>query len=289
MTTTLKLKRYLTDKEGEALKGKFLTDKDFDMVILGDTDGYSMEGELLFRYRTNVIPYPVLKAGVDAFRDSVELTEGRGTAAGGSFKRIRKDGSVANTTVSNFVESGNVGFMDPSAMVRYCRKTAFARDHFDKFRAGIPFVEAVDQLYEQLCPTHYARQLAIAKGTNRNYVIGNTSFTTVTVNRNFQTAVHKDSGDLREGFGNLIIHRVGNYTGAYFTLPEFRVAINVRNTDILFVDVHRWHGNTPFVNMTDDCERIAFVMYYRENMISCKQPAQELKDTQMEQGGFLKL
>jgi hypothetical protein len=174
-------------------------------------------------------------------------------------------------------------------MVHYCRKTAFARDYFEKFQEGIPFVKHIDDLYKELCPEHYAKQKAIAEGTNKNYVIGDTSFTTVTVNRNFATAVHKDAGDYPEGFGNLIIYREGHYEGSYFCLPEYGVGIDMQNQDVLFADVHSWHGNTPYENTSEDFMRIAFVMYYREYMYQCKSPSEELFETKMRETGFLKL
>lgn len=285
----LKLKNHLKPSEAEKLKGKFLTENSYDTLITEDCDGYDLHGNLLFRYRKNAIPFETLKLGYESFKDSIQLTEGRGTASGSSHKRIRKDGSVSNITVGNKVYSGNVGFMDASAMVHYCRKTAFARDYFDKFQQGIPFVEFIDQKYKELCPVHYEKQISIARGTNRNYRIADTSFTTVTVNRNFQTAVHKDSGDLPDGFGNLIVYREGNYEGAYFCLPEYRVAIDMQNCDILFADVHRFHGNTPFLNCSEDYLRIAFVMYYREYMYQCKQPKEELQKIKIEETGFFTL
>lgn len=286
---TLKLKCHLKSSESEKLKGKFLTENSYDTLITEDCDGYDLHGNMLFRYRKNAIPFEILKNGYESFKDSIQLTEGRGVASGSSHKRIRKDGSVSNITVGNKVYSGNVGFMDSSAMVHYCRKTAFARDYFDKFTQGIPFVEFVDQKYKELCPVHYEKQISIARGTNRNYRISDTSFTTVTVNRNFQTAVHKDSGDLPDGFGNLIVYREGNYEGSYFCLPEYRVAIDMQNCDILFADVHKWHGNTPFENCSDDFMRIAFVMYYREYMYKCKQPKEELQRIKIEETGFFTL
>ncbi len=149
-----------------------------------------------------------------------ELTEGRGIASGSSGKRIRKDGTVSKITVGAKVFSGNVGYMDAGAMIHYCRKTAFARDYFDKYKAGIPFVEFIDSKYKELCPVHYSKQKAIATGTNKNYIIGDTSFTTVTVNKNFRTAVHKDAGDFPQGFGNLIIYREGEYGGGVFLLTR---------------------------------------------------------------------
>lgn len=287
---TLRLKRYLTDKQGERLAKSFLTDDAWNTLITADTDAYDAgTGALLFRFRKNVIPIETLRLGAQAFRGSIEPTEGRGAASGSSHKRILKDGTVSKITVGNYVESGNVGYMDAGAMVPYCRKTAFAREHFEHFRAGIPFVQCVDDLYRALCPTHYATQKQHAEATNRNYVIADTSFTTVTVNRNFRTAVHKDSGDLATGFGNLCVYRSGSFGGGYFCLPEFKVAIDMHNGDMLFVDVHRWHGNTEFTACSPEWERIAFVMYYRQNMGLCKGPAEELTRIKKDKGGFYRL
>ena len=285
---TYKLKNQMP-QGADNLKGKFLGDNAYDTLITEDCDGYDMQGNLLFRYRKNAIPYELLKSGYQAFEGSISLTDGRGTASGSSHKRIRKDGSVSNITIGNKVYSGNVGFMDAGAMVHYCRKTAFARDYFEKFKQGIPFVEFIDEKYKELCPQHYAKQIAIAKGTNTNYRIADTAFTTVTVNRNFQTAVHKDAGDYPDGFGNLIVYREGDYKGSYFCLPEYRVAIDMQNCDILFADVHKWHGNTPFKDCSADYKRIAFVMYYREYMYKCKQPIDELQQIKQKETGFLTL
>lgn len=286
---TYKLKKQLTDEQATALKGKYLNESNYDLLITSDADGYDSNGKLLFKFRKNAIPFETLKLGVDSFKDSIELTESRGIASGSSHKRIRKDGSVSNITVGNKVESGNVGYMDSNAMVKYCRKTAFAKNYFDKFSAGIPFVEFIDNKYKELCPEHYAKQIAIANGTNRNYVISDTAFTTVTVNKNFRTAVHQDAGDYPDGFGNLIAYREGDWTGGYFCLPQYKVAIDLQNTDILFVDVHKWHGNTDFINTDDNFLRISFVLYYREYMYKCSQPKEELQKMKMEKTGYLNL
>jgi len=286
---TYKLKKQLTDEQAEKLKGKYLNENNYDLLITEDADGYDINGNLLFRFRKNAIPLETLMLGVNSFKDSIEVTESRGYASGSSHKRIRKDGSVSNITVGNKVESGSVGFMDSSAMVKYCRKTAFAKNYFDKYKSGIPFVKFVDDKYKELCPAHYEKQKAIAQGTNQNYVIADTAFTTVTVNKNFRTAVHQDAGDYPDGFGNLIAYRQGNWTGGYFCLPQYKVAIDLQNTDILFVDVHKWHGNTDFINTQEDFLRISFVIYYREYMYKCKQPAEELLKMKMDKTGYLNL
>lgn len=297
---TLTLKRVYTDAEAEKkFHKKFLTDNDYNILVTEDTDAYNAAGQLLFKFRKNVIPFEVLKLGYESFKDSIAWTNGRGSAGGGVHKRIYKGkgntkrnykiGEPTGINVGNLVESGNVGYMDAGGIIQYCRKTAFAREYFEQYKQGVPFVQLIDKLYAELCPSHYSKQIAFAKATNRNYVIDGTSFTTITVNKNFQTAVHKDSGDFQQGFGNLCVYREGDYQGAYFCLPEYAVAIDMQNTDMLFVDVHRWHGNTPFRNESADYLRISFVMYYRENMIACKSPSEELARIKKDKGGFYRL
>lgn len=292
MIAEYKLPRILTDEEGSQLEGKFLGEEYIKHPIINyDCDGYDMQGNMLFRFRKNVIPIELLKQGVDNFKHSVELTESRGKTSGYSGKRIRKDGTKSNITVGNKVYSGNVGYMNASPIMPYCRMTNFGRDHFDKFQAGIPFVQAIDKLYADLCPEHYKIQKMYAEGTNGSYVIADTSFTTITVNRSFRTACHKDSGDLEAGFGNLIAYREGNWEGSYFMLPEFGVGIDIQNGDALFVDVHRWHCNTDYKNFHPEKGdvRYSFVLYYREQMINCDSPSKELHKVKMDQNGFYRL
>jgi hypothetical protein len=288
----LTLKIQMTPKKAETLKAKFLDDNCYDTLIQEDCDAYDINGNLLFRFRKNVIPFDLLKSGYDAFKGAIKKSHGRGLASGEYHNVIKKDGTLSKFDISPTVDSGNVGFMDARpgiGITAVCRKTAFAQDYFDKYKQGIPFVNCIDNYYQALCPEHYKKQIAIANGTNSNYRIGKTSFTTVTVNKNFQTAVHKDGGDFPQGFGNLCVYREGTYDGCYFVLPEYRVAIDLQNGDILFTDVHKFHGNTPFKNTSEDYLRVSFVMYYREMMYKCKQPINELNNIKQRETGYLTL
>jgi hypothetical protein len=286
----LKFKRQLTDEEGELLKGAYIDENYIKYPIIdSDTDGFDEYGSLLFRFRKGVLPLETLELGVASFEDSISFTDSRGMAAGGSYKRIRKDGTTSKITVSDKVYSGAAGFLDRVAMIPYCRKTAFTAKYFEKYKQGIPFVKAIDKLYRELAPDHYAVQKQYAEGTNPNFVIADTAFTTITINRNFRTALHKDSGDLPQGFGNLIVHRKGTWEGGYFMLPEFGIGIDLQNTDILFVDVHKWHCNSDFRNCSEDWQRTSFVIYYREYMLQCASPSKELEKIKIETNGFFRL
>jgi hypothetical protein len=270
------VKRVVSLEDAKDLKKSFVDETHYNQLITESCDGYNEEGELLFKFRKGALPLDILKSGYESFKGSIEVTDGRGAASGSSHKRIRKDGTVSNITVGNKVRSGNVGYMDPSAMVRYCRKTAFAKKYFDKFKEGIPFVEFVSDKYEELCPEPYIRQREACNNTDNYYLIGDSVFSTVTVNENFRTAIHQDAGDFKDGFGNLIVYREGEFKGGYFTLPEYGVALDLHNGDMLFVDVHRFHGNSEITDKSEDWKRVSFVLYLREKIQSCGAPEEEL-------------
>ena len=98
------------------------------------------------------------------------------------------------------------------------------------------------------------------------FKIANTVFTTVTTNINFQTIIHKDKGDFSEGFGNLIVIENGNYLGGETCFPQYGVGVNVRTGDILFMNVHEYHGNLPIIKKTPDAIRLSIVCYLRHRI-----------------------
>lgn len=283
-------KKTMTDAEAASLQAKYVDETMYTTVIEEDCDGYDVYGNLLFRFRKNLLSEEILELGYNSFKKSIQKTEGRGMASGGYFKRILEDGTLGKRNVSNLVESGNVGYMDARGepQQNFCRLTQFGKSHFDLFKAGWPFVKEIDRLYSELIPDAYERQKKYAKATNPSYIIDDTSFTTVTVNRSFRTAIHQDAGDLKKGFGNLIVHENGSYTGGYFTMPQYGIAVDVRNTDVLFADVHQWHGNTEMklVDGFDEIFRVSFVLYYREMMYKCDRPEEQLKNLKQSNGYY---
>lgn len=290
---TLKVSKKI--KNADYLMGEFLSEKDFDTLIDFDCDVYTLNGVLLAKFRRNVLSENKLLQCVKNVRDSIVKMDNRGIASGKvqldktrniarshikeNFKLqpITKDGRKSKYKVGNCVLNGLIGYMDRTAMMPYCRKTAYTKNEFEKFEKAIPFIKEVDKLYKKLIPEKWKIQNEYAKATNKNYVIEGTTFTTVTVNKDFQTAVHKDSGDLKKGFGNLSCYKTKGSKGGYFVLPEYKIAFDLCSTDLLLVDVHRWHGNTPIINETEEDERISFVMYYREKTIKCLAPKEELE------------
>lgn len=293
MRTITAVKKYTDEEADKLFPGTFLNDSHYDLLIQEDTDVMTEDGRWLLRFRKNVIPTNIAAQAYKNLRKAASLNDNRGMASGPveisktrnpnavgvvkgtRFKEIKKDGTLTKQTRANRVHSGVIGFFDRNARFPYCRQTAFNENHLKEFVGSLPFVRYVDELYRELMPEAYKLQREIADNTSQDFVIKGTSFTTVTVNKNFQTAVHKDAGDFEHGFGNLSVLQAGHYDGGYTVFPQYRVAVDVRSCDLLLMDVHKWHGNTPLIAKTPNFERISLVMYYRENMIKCKSAEEE--------------
>ena len=91
----------------------------------------------------------------------------------------------------------------------------------------------------------------------------------MTSNYNWQTKMHRDSGNFDSGLGNLTITG-HNFTGGYLGFPEYRVLIKIEPGDFLLMDSHQWHCNTPIKLLSKDGYRLSFVMYIRSDMSRCQ-------------------
>ena len=76
--------------------------------------------------------------------------------------------------------------------------------------------------------------------------------------------MHRDAGDLKEGFGNLVIASEGEYEGSYTMFPQYGIGVNCKQGDFLAMNVHEWHCNSKMIG---NGTRVSFVFYLREKML----------------------
>lgn len=188
---------------------------------------------------------------------------------------------ISDTTYANGVRSGVGGFMDRYPRIPFCRETGWSAGNKDKYEASIALFEAANEVFKREVPIRWAGQAAAMEQLGEDWRIGNTVYTTLTINRDFRTAAHRDVGDLCEcyetpgvnipkGFSNLLVLDNGKqYQGFYLCFPEFRVAVDIRAGDMIMMNAHRIHSNSPAFAYEEDFERMSVVMYFRESMISC--------------------
>jgi len=188
--------------------------------------------------------------------------------------RIIKETFVSDTSYANQVNSGLAGFFDRYPRIPYGRATSYTEKHFETYEKCYPFMRKLANKFSELLPRRFAYQNARAAELDPRFRVAgeDTPFTTITVNKNFRTAAHRDAGDLHEGFSNLtVVAKEKDWEGGYLVLPEFRVAINIRPGDLLLINNHGGiHGNTellpPKGKTLEDMERISLVCYFRDKM-----------------------
>lgn len=175
---------------------------------------------------------------------------------------------VSDTTYANSVNSGIAGWFDRYPRIPYGRATSYTQNHFDKFKISFPFLQTLNTGFRELLPKRWAAQKAAIDKIDTRFTVPETVFTTVTVNKTFRTACHRDAGDFTAGLSNLLVlSNDGKFTGGYLVIPEFKIAINVRPGDLLLINNHECiHGNTPIV-CEEGSERISLVCYLREKML----------------------
>lgn len=276
----------------DELLGVKLDEGSYDELLSEDADVYTPEGALLLRLRKKCIPADLASAAFPILEKIKQKTNNRGYASGKIYmtneKVVTKSGRVSNShgvAKGGEVMSSVIGFYDRYPRIPYCRQTAFNANEPEKFAKVLPFLQAVDTCYKTIDPERYEKQMEWIRKTSPDFVINGTSYTTITVNQNFQTAVHTDQGDLKAGLSNILVLRAGEFQGAHLVFPHYRVAVKLDTCDLMLFDSHHMHGNTPLFGKVGGYKRVSLVLYYRERMIDCGTAAQELERAKRREKG----
>lgn len=302
--------RCLEKHDVDHLGGTKLDRSNYDVLLGGNEpcDIYKPDGSPLVKYRPGWFSKELCASVLPACRRAAKVTDQRGMAAGDLTKAklrskdqdiqgpaskillraIKRDGTVSNTSRGGMVNSGIIGYFDRSARYPYCRQTSFVISEAASWKKFLPYIVRADEGFKEFMPERYAIQKEYANNTAKDWVIEESAFTTVTVNKNFQTATHKDAGDLSAGFGVMSCLRNDRYEGAYLVFPAYRVAVDYAHGSLCLADVHEWHSNTPFERMKLGFERITMVFYYREKMIKCGASTEEVNRVKNSQRGAIK-
>lgn len=315
---TVVLEAKLTNDQLKAREGTYFSEKDADQIFDEDVDVWVKDPEspggkkLLLRLRKNVIPRDKLEIGWKNFYNAASASRNRGAAAGpidlkskywtkrkptavqNWSARYIQNGKVSKMRVNNNVFSSVLGYFEQTPFMGLpCRLTSYTQQFFQEYKAGIPFIEAIDTCFKKLVPDRHKAQYEQAHAKHQ-YQIADTAFSSVTMNRNFRTGLHMDDGDLRKGFGNLTVIERGKYSGGYTLFPRYKIGINLRTGDFVAMDVHEWHCNTELRETAEDKKyneslpniykndhetgtqgvekkfsRLSFVCYLREKLIKC--------------------
>ena len=270
----------------------------FQLSSLGDhlnedVNGYDEDGNLIFIFRKKAISDDLSNDAIDNLKTAARKRhENRGAAAGaldrgkmpnyvGEFIKPNKfrtkfvsatSGIESKQAVSNLSPSNIIGYFDkPDRNLKGAgsniRKTVFLRDHWDKWLKVIPYEEKVNEIYRDLIKELYTgennpydEQRKIADSIP-NCVIGNTVFSTVTINYSWRTGIHKDKANYAGGWAVLTViedrNNMNRYRGCYLGFPQYGYCVDIRGGDILITDNRiGWHGNTEFISESSEIHSI---------------------------------
>lgn len=258
-----------TEEEMETLKNSFIEPSMIELILQDNTDVYTDDGKLLLRFRKHVLSNTHLHQFYTNVIQFAKLpTSNRGSASGSDLKTVANNPKIRTNIIGYFdkfspKQKELIRKSQPQShsFDITVRETRFVVDYPDRYEQLLPLIEEIDALYAHYIPTQYQKQKQKADQTP--FKIGHTSFTTITTNVNFQTSIHKDEGDYADGFGNLVVIKQGDYEGGETCFPQYGIGANVQTGDILFMDVHQWHGNLPIVLKTEESIRLSIVCYLR--------------------------
>src|SRR5262249_37618506 len=143
----------------------------------------------------------------------------------------------------------------------YCRMTSFSRDHDEANGPAWALAHAVNRGFKEHAQDRWQAQRDFIKDVHEDWIIGDTVFKGITVNRSERKATQRDDGDYRDGLGVMAVVEDGRYVGGELIFPQYRTAVDMRTGGVCLADVHEWHGNAPIVPKGKTFTRLSFIFY----------------------------
>lgn len=304
-----------SNDELQTLNGRYLDDEYIHHIINESCDIYSDTGQFILSFRKDIISEKNRDIGFTNFKNCISPSRGRGASAGEidpnaiywkkrnviktktfSTKYLKEDGTESKMKVNNPVYSTAYGYFEAQKQLNYnspCRMTSFTKNKLKHYQGGLPFIDEIADYYKKIRPDEY--KIQYDRAHLNNFHINDTPFSTITINRNFRTALHKDQGDFG-GIACLSVLEEGQFNGGLLLFPRYGLGINMRQGDLLIADVHQWHCNTQLwttpeqdeynqkhchsfkkvnkeigvLGSDKDYTRMSFVCYLRERMVDCE-------------------
>lgn len=256
---------------------QFVDETNFDVLYNEDVTISKPDGSPLLVLLKKSLSERAVQQAWSILKDVNLKSRNRGVAAGRENEIQSKTGKTIESPKGWDVTSGIIGYFERTVRMPFCRSCAWNQKYPEKFAKLLPMIKEVDERFERNVPERYAVQKEYALKTSPDFVIPGTVFTTLTVNKTFRTACHKDAGDLEKGFSCLSVIRKGHYRGGHLVLPAWRIAVELDTYDLVLFDAHEFHGNTQIVPISNGAVRCSIVYYYREGILKCKSALAELE------------
>jgi hypothetical protein len=240
-------------------RGKHYDLNYFTRIIDKDTDCF-VDGTLIFSFRKRVVKNDEWLPLMKLYLSVPELKSDRRMIAGAAkSKRI-------------LINSGIIGYYDrltPQMKLllkanKAGRASAFTSNYPREWKDLTPLFQELDLWYKKTSPSFYAIQKKECKRVEKDLLIGSTVFSTVTVNKDWRTATHKDSGNFTKALSCILV--LGeNIKGGFLGFPEYKICVSLEPGDAILMKADEYHCNTELEIGEGGC-RYSLVCYLREDM-----------------------
>lgn len=132
--------------------------------------------------------------------------------------------------------------------------------NFNKINHIEPYLNKISQKVAENSNYHYTKFKEFLINKNP---IGKSIFNKITITKNLEKSINIDEGDYQELIG--VVSCMGNFEGGDICLPNYKIQINLKPTDLLLININRHYCNLPITKGN----RLQFISYFNENINEC--------------------
>ena len=152
----------------------------------------------------------------------------------------------------------------------FCRFSNKTIEEKPIMKTMFAFQDVICDIYKKHLPEIYDNDLAAVRQlVNDDYRLTDTPYTTVNINVNHAIKYHRDSGNIKGSYSNVLILKK-NCKGGELVLPEYRIALEQSDGALcIFRGQEEIHGVMPITPYTDDFYRASIVYYTMAQLKHC--------------------
>lgn len=152
----------------------------------------------------------------------------------------------------------------------FCRLSNKTFEEKDNMKHLMSFQSVLCDIYKEHLPELFQRDLNYVKeNINDDYRLVDTPYTTVNINVNHAIKYHKDSGNIKGSYSNVLILKE-NCIGGELVLPEYNIALEQSDGALcIFRGQEEIHGVTALKPTGKDFYRASIVYYTMAQLKHC--------------------
>lgn len=159
----------------------------------------------------------------------------------------------------------------------FCRLSNKTFEEKQNMKNLMGFQSILCDIYKKHLPEAFDRDLEfVRKNVDDDYRLVDTPYTTVNINVNHAIKHHRDTGNVKDSFSNVLILKE-NCEGGELVLPEYEIALKQSDGALcIFKGQEEIHGVMPLMPFGENFYRASIVFYTLAQLKHCYPYKQEV-------------